>query len=138
MRYVVKGANKDTGEDVTLRIDAKNPSAAGRQASGLGVFVLSVTREWRKAPMEPKPRPLLSDNLGQLGQLAGIGIMLLSGLMLVGLVYQLIDPAADIIDGSLVRRPKLPLVTWIVAIATGLVGLVVAMLGSIARRSAVR
>jgi len=56
MRYVIKGAHRETGEDMTVTVDAPTPSAAKNTAGRLGLMVERIDLEAN--PASPLSEPV--------------------------------------------------------------------------------
>lgn len=55
MRYVVRGANRDTGEEMSLVFDVASATTAERQAQSLGLLVSEVAAEEPVQAIRPPP-----------------------------------------------------------------------------------
>lgn len=81
MKYLVKGARRDTGEDVALTLEAASASKAEEQACYRGVLVASVEPGPFSSSPEPMPRDRRSSPAARtVLKVIAFGVILLIGL----------------------------------------------------------
>ncbi len=61
MRYVIKGAKQDSGNSITIAIDAPTTTEAERGANDLGILVAEVAAEERPQARPTRPRSRTSN-----------------------------------------------------------------------------
>jgi len=86
MKFLVVGANKEKGEDVTIELDAPTPSAAEEMAHRLNLLIERIDSVNPTAPPtphpSPQPRPAVqtiekTSKKWKLMMLAGAGLVLI-------------------------------------------------------------